>query len=326
MKSFLQIQDLHIAFQSDRGTVAALNGVTLDVRRGEMFGLVGETGCGKTVTGLAMLGLLPKSARVRSGSIFFEHTDVLAMSAGELQSLRGRRISMIFQDPSTALNPVFTIGSQMERVARQHLGLNRRQARARAGAMLEAVGLPDVGWILSAYPHHLSGGMKQRAMIAMALLCEPALLVADEPTTALDVTIQAQILALLSELRSKFNLTVMLITHNLGVVAHTCDRFAVLYAGRVVEIGATSAVFTVPQHPYTRALLAAIPTPAAHGKALAAIPGTVPVNPGAVSGCAFAPRCAFVFDRCKQEAPPLRAVAANQANACFLDEAGGDAG
>ena len=255
--ALLAIDNLHISFKTSRGTLDAIVGVSLAVQRGEIFGIVGETGCGKTVTGLSVLGLLPKSAQVKQGAIRFEGRDLLQLRQDEMNDLRGRAISMIFQDPSTALNPVFTIGDQMVRVARQHLGLDARAARRRAAEMLVAVGLPDPDWILSAYAHHLSGGMKQRAMIAMALLCQPSLIVADEPTTALDVTIQAQVLALLRELRRQFDVAVLLITHNLGVVAYTCDRLAVLYAGRVVETGPTGAVFTAPHHPYTRGLLAA---------------------------------------------------------------------
>ena len=272
--ALLTIDNLHISFKTSRGTLDAIAGISLAVQRGEIFGIVGETGCGKTVTGLSVLGLLPKSAQVKQGSIRFEGRDLLQLRQDEMNDLRGRAISMIFQDPSTALNPVFTIGDQMVRVARQHLGLDVRAARRRAAEMLVAVGLPDPDWILSAYAHHLSGGMKQRAMIAMALLCQPSLIVADEPTTALDVTIQAQVLALLRELRRQFDVAVLLITHNLGVVAYTCDRLAVLYAGRVVESGSTDAVFSAPHHPYTRGLLAAIPRASSKGEALVAIAGT----------------------------------------------------
>ncbi len=319
--ALLQIDDLHISFKTSRGTVDAVVGVSLEVRRGEIFGIVGETGCGKTVTGLSVLGLLPKSAQIKQGAIHFEGRNLLRLGKDELNDLRGQSISMIFQDPSTALNPVFTIGAQMERVARQHLGLDARAARRRSAEMLIAVGLPDPERILDSYAHQLSGGMKQRAMIAMALLCQPALIIADEPTTALDVTIQAQVLALLRDLRQQFDVAVLLITHNLGVVAYTCDRLAVLYAGRVVESGPTEAIFTAPHHPYTRGLLAAIPRASCKGAPLVAIPGSVPANPGAVQGCAFAPRCAHAFDRCRTEAPTLQPLAdGRHASACFLAE------
>lgn len=319
--ALLVIDNLHIAFKTGRGMLDAITGVSLEVQRGEIFGVVGETGCGKTVTGLSVLGLLPKSAVIKQGSILFEGRNLLALRKDEMNDLRGRAIAMIFQDPSTALNPVFTIGAQMERVARQHLELDAKAARRRSAEMLAAVGLPDPEWILGSYPHHLSGGMKQRAMIAMALLCQPSLIVADEPTTALDVTIQAQVLALLRELRRQFDVAVLLITHNLGVVAYTCDRLAVLYAGRVVETGPTGAVFTAPHHPYTRGLLAAIPRAGSKGAALVAIPGSVPANPGAVNGCAFAPRCAHAFARCHTESPALRPLTGDRhAGACFLTE------
>ena len=319
--ALLTIDNLHISFRTSRGELDAIVGISLDVRRGEIFGIVGETGCGKTVTGLSVLGLLPKSAAIKAGAIRFDGQDLLQLRAGEMNDLRGRAISMIFQDPSTALNPVFTIGAQMARVARQHLNLDARSARRRCVEMLAAVGLPDPERIMNSYAHQLSGGMKQRAMIAMALLCQPSLIVADEPTTALDVTIQAQVLALLRELRSELDVAVLLITHNLGVVAHTCDRLAVLYAGRVVESGSTEAVFSAPHHPYTRGLLAAIPRAGVKGEPLVAIPGSVPANPGAVQGCAFAPRCPHVYARCRAEAPPLRLLAdGRHATACFLDE------
>jgi peptide/nickel transport system ATP-binding protein len=232
--------------------------------------------------------------------------------------VRGGKIAMIFQDPSSTLNPVFTIDSQMKRVIRQHMHLGDKQAAARAVKMLEAVGLPDVNRILSSYPHQLSGGQQQRVMIAMALSCHPKLLIADEPTTALDVTIQAQILKLLRDLQKQFDISVILITHNLGVVAQTCDRLAVLYAGRVAEMGTTRDIFKNPQHPYTRGLMNAIPRPGSRGKRMAAIPGTVPSNPGALIGCPFAPRCEFAFDRCSTERPALFHVGEGHQSACFL--------
>jgi peptide/nickel transport system ATP-binding protein len=235
-----------------------------------------------------------------------------------MEAIRGGKIAMIFQDPSSSLNPVFSIGSQMIRVIRQHTDLNMNQASLRASEMLDAVGLPDVKRILNSYPHQLSGGQQQRVMIAMALSCRPKLLIADEPTTALDVTVQAQILKLLRELQKQFDISVILITHNLGVVAQTCDRLAVLYAGRVAEIGTTHDIFNDPQHPYTRGLMNAIPRPGSRGKKMAAIPGTVPSNPGALTGCPFAPRCEFAFARCHVEAPPLFSISDGHSSSCFL--------
>ncbi len=318
MKASLSVQDLHLEFKTSRGILNALNGIEFDVWRGEFFGLVGETGCGKTVTGLSVLRLLPRSAKITRGEIRFDDENLLTLSQSEMQHVRGGRIAMIFQDPSSSLNPVFTIGSQMLRVIRQHLKLDAKQARAQAEEMLAAVGLPDVKRVMSSYPHQLSGGQQQRVMIAMALSCKPRLLIADEPTTALDVTIQAQILRLLRDLQNQFDFSMILITHNLGVVAQTCDRLAVLYAGRVAESGTTREIFTNPQHPYTRGLMNAIPRPGSRGKTMAAIPGSVPSNPGALTGCPFAPRCEFAFDRCRAETPGMFEVKDGHFAACFL--------
>lgn len=318
MSTLLEVKDLNLEFTTSRGVLRALNGVSFDVKRGEMFGLVGETGCGKTVTGLSILRLLPRSARLAGGAINFDSKNLLDLPASEMEQVRGGKIAMIFQDPSSSLNPVFTVGSQIVRVVRQHTDLNARQARVRAGETLEAVGLPDVKRVMNSYPHQLSGGQQQRVMIAMALSCRPQLLIADEPTTALDVTIQAQILKLLRDLQGQFDFSVILITHNLGVVAQTCNRLAVLYAGRVVEIGSTKDIFTTACHPYTRGLMNAIPKPGSRGKRMETIPGTVPSNPGAVHGCPFAPRCGFAFERCQTEAPSLFPVSEGHQAACFL--------
>jgi peptide/nickel transport system ATP-binding protein len=318
MSTLLEVKDLSLEFKTERGTLKALNGISFDVRAREIFGLVGETGCGKTVTGLSILRLLPRSARITNGEIIFWDKNLLTVPDKEMESIRGNDIAMIFQDPSSSLNPVFTIGSQMERVLRQHKGMNSKAAQERASQMLTAVGLPDVKRMLAAYPHQLSGGQQQRVMIAMALSCEPRLLIADEPTTALDVTIQAQILRLLRELQTQFDFSVILITHNLGVVAQTCDRLAVLYAGRVAEIGSTNDIFNDPQHPYTRGLMNAIPKPGSRGKKMEAIPGTVPSNPGAVQGCPFAPRCTFAFELCTMNTPALSTVSETHLASCFL--------
>jgi len=318
MSKLLEVKDLSLEFKTERGTLKALNGISFDVRTREIFGLVGETGCGKTVTGLSILRLLPRSARITNGEVVFWDKNLLTLPMKEMESIRGGDIAMIFQDPSSSLNPVFTIGSQMERVLRQHKGMSGKEANERAGEMLTAVGLADVKRMLSAYPHQLSGGQQQRVMIAMALSCEPRLLIADEPTTALDVTIQAQILRLLRELQTQFDFSVILITHNLGVVAQTCDRLAVLYAGRVAEIGSTQNIFNNPQHPYTRGLMNAIPKPGSRGKRMEAIPGAVPSNPGAVQGCPFAPRCEFVFERCTVSAPAMVNVNETHLVSCFL--------
>lgn len=316
--SLLTITDLNLEFKTSRGVLKALNGISFDVQHGEIFGIVGETGCGKTVTGLSVLRLLPRSAKITNGAINFDGVNLLDLPASEMEQVRGGRIAMIFQDPSSSLNPVFTIGSQIVRVIRQHTDLNARQARERAVEMLEAVGLPDVKRVMNSYPHQLSGGQQQRVMIAMALSCRPQLLIADEPTTALDVTIQAQILKLLRELQNQFDISIILVTHNLGVVAQTCNRLAVLYAGRVAEIGTAHDIFDNPQHPYTRGLMNAIPKPGSRGKKMAAIPGTVPSNPGALTGCPFAERCEFVFEKCRVETPALLKVGEQHLASCFL--------
>lgn len=318
MTALLEVRDLFLEFKTSRGRLKALNGISFDVQAGEVFGLVGETGCGKTVTGLSVLRLLPKSALLMRGRVIFAGVDLLTLTQREIESIRGKEIAMIFQDPSSSLNPVFTIGSQIERVIRQHMKVTTQQASAQAGEVLTAVELPDVERIMASYPHQLSGGMQQRVMIAMALSCHPRLLIADEPTTSLDVTIQAQILKLLRDLQKKFDVSVILITHNLGVIAQTCDHLAVLYAGRVMESGSTGDIFNNPQHPYTRGLMNAIPRPGSRGKKMAAIPGSVPTNPGAIVGCAFAPRCEFAAELCLMESPELLQVGDNHLSACIL--------
>ncbi|RLD04031.1 MAG: ABC transporter ATP-binding protein [Chloroflexi bacterium] len=319
--TLLQIQDLHLEFKTGRGILKALSGITLDVNRGEIFGVVGETGCGKTVTGLSVLQLLPQSANIPQGKILFEGRNLPDTSEREMSKIRGGEIAMIFQDPTTSLNPVFAIGKQLTRIVREHFNMNRKEARAHIAKIFESVGLPDVERIMNSYPHQLSGGMQQRVMIALALACQPKLLIADEPTTALDVTIQAQILTLLKELRDEFGISIILITHNLGVVANTCDRLAVLYAGRVAESGLTKDIFNNPQHPYTRGLIKAIPRPTLRGERMDAIPGTVPLNPGAVVGCPFAPRCELAFLRCEEEQPPLMKIGDSHYSACFASVA-----
>ena len=314
----LQVKDLRIEFRTSRGALQALSGISFDVMPGEVFGLVGETGCGKTVTGLAVLRLVPRPGRITAGRVLFKGDDLLLKSEGEMQQTRGGQISMIFQDPSSSLNPVFTVGSQIVRVIRQHQRGSEHEAARRAIEALESVGLPDARRLMASYPHELSGGMQQRVMIAMALACEPSLLIADEPTTALDVTIKAQILGLLKELEGRFNLAILLITHDLGVVAETCDRLAVLYAGVVVETGRTAEIFASPRHPYTCGLMSAIPLRSNRGRPLTAIRGTVPGNPGTLVGCPFESRCDFAFDRCRVERPPLIQVGESHSSACWL--------
>jgi len=318
MSTLLDVRNLYLEFKTSRGDLKALNGITFDVQKGEVLGLVGETGCGKTVTGLTILRLLSRSASITQGEIFLDGVDMLKLPKEEMEKARGSQIAMIFQDPSSSLNPVFAVGEQMTRVIRRHTELSKNNAKKHATEMLDAVGLPDVERILESYPHQLSGGQQQRVMIAMALSCHPRLLIADEPTTALDVTIQAQILKLISQLQKEFDISVILITHNLGVVAQTCDRLVILYAGRVAEIGTTRQVFKSPQHPYSRGLLNAVPRPGSRGRKMAVIPGVVPTNPGAMIGCPFAPRCEFAFERCTREVPALYTISEGHSSACFL--------
>ncbi len=314
----LRVENLCVEFRTRRGIVRAVDGVSFEIQHRESFGLVGETGCGKTVTGLSILRLISRPGRIAGGHIWLEGEDLGSKSEEEMQSIRGGRIAMIFQDPASSLNPVFTVGSQIVRVIRRHQPVSRAEAQARALEVLEAVGLPDAPRVLGCYPHELSGGMQQRVMIAMALSCRPSLLIADEPTTALDVTIEAQILALLRDLQQRYGIALLLITHDLGIIAETCSRLAVLYAGRVAEIGPTEAIFSAPRHPYTQGLMAAIPRPGSRGRRLAAIPGTVPANPGSIPGCAFASRCGQPRERCWSDRPSLTEVAPGHLVACYV--------
>jgi oligopeptide transport system ATP-binding protein len=314
----LSVRDLHVTFDTYAGRVRAVNGITFDVQRNEMVGLVGESGCGKSVTGLSILRMVPQPGIITAGRIMFEGEDLLGKSKAEMQSIRGRRIAMIFQDPAATLNPVFTCGSQITRIIRQHTSATRREAGQRAIEMFTAVALPDPERILRTYPHELSGGMQQRVMIAMSLAAGARLLIADEPTTALDVTIQAQILALLADLKAR-GLAILLITHNLAVVAETCDRVAVAYAGKVVEEGRTRDVLSRAKHPYTMGLLAALPRPALRGKPLSSVEGAVPDGIHLPSGCVFHPRCAKVMEVCRTTEPKLAPVGApGHAAACHL--------
>jgi peptide/nickel transport system ATP-binding protein len=322
-ETLVSIENLHVHFRTYAGQVHAVNGVNLDIRRGEIFGLVGETGCGKTVTALSLLRLVPHPGEIVAGRITFDGQDILSLSEQEMRGIRGARIAMIFQDPAASLNPVFCVGEQIEMVIRQHQAVTRRVVRQRALEMLEAVDLPDPAQIIRTYPHELSGGMQQRVMIAMALASNANLLIADEPTTALDVTIQAQILTLLTQLKESQGLSILLVTHNMGVVAETCDRVAVLYAGHVVEKGCTRDIFKKVKHPYTQGLLAAIPRPGSHGEPLQAIIGSVPSGLVVFPGCPFEPRCSFAVEVCRQNPPRLVSVGREHYVAChrFIEDA-----
>jgi peptide/nickel transport system ATP-binding protein len=320
----LEVRDLSTHFFTQDGTTRAVDGVSFTVMPGETLGVVGESGCGKSVTALSLLRLLPaKLARVVRGEILFEGRDLLKLGEPAMRGLRGNQIAMIFQEPMTSLNPVETIGFQICETLRIHQGLSHAEARARAVEMLHLVKIPDARKRLDGYPHHFSGGMRQRVMIAMALACQPKLLIADEPTTALDVTIQAQILKLMLELRQRTGAAVLLITHDLGVVAETCERVMVMYAGRKVEEAPVEVLFDAPAHPYTRGLMASKPRlgHAVEGARLTELPGLVPSLRDPIAGCAFAPRCGFAVDRCRVEAPVSRAIAPGHLAACHEAEA-----
>jgi peptide/nickel transport system ATP-binding protein len=305
------IEGLTVAFNG----VAALRGIDLAVGRGEAVGLVGESGCGKSVTWLAALGLLPATAAV-AGRVRIEGVDLLGAPPAVLERVRGGRIAMIFQDPASALNPVHSLGRQVSEALALHRGMRGAAARAEARRLFDLVGIPDAGRRLDSYPHEMSGGQNQRVMIAMALAGRPELLVADEPTTALDATIQAQILDLLRRLRAELGMALVLISHDLGVVAEMCDRVGVMYAGRIVEQAPSDALFAAPAHPYTRGLLAALPSMSGPRRRLAAIPGGVPEPWAMPPGCAFAPRCAHAGAACDAAVPTLRPIGQDHAAAC----------
>jgi peptide/nickel transport system ATP-binding protein len=322
-ESLLEIEDLRTYFFTRDGVVRAVDGVSLSVARGETLGVVGESGCGKSVTSLSILRLIPAPpGRIVSGAIRFEGVDLLKLSEPEMRDIRGNEISMIFQEPMTSLNPVLTVSRQISETLMLHQGLDTRAAAARAVEMLRLVNIPEPERRAQQYPHELSGGMRQRVMIAMALACNPKLLIADEPTTALDVTIQAQILDLMRELKQKIGAAIILITHDLGVVAEMAQRVVVMYAGRKVEEAPVKELFRHPRHPYTVGLLNSVPhLGATRGRAnpprLAEIPGMVPSLREEIIGCAFAPRCPFVTDRCRRETPRLESKGAGHVVACF---------
>jgi peptide/nickel transport system ATP-binding protein len=305
---------------SGGGVVRALDGVDLEIERGETFALVGESGCGKSMTALTLARLLPEQGRVVGGSARLDGVDLLALSEARMRDVRGRRIAMIFQEPATSLNPVLTVGRQIEEVLERHLGLRGESARARAIALLEAVGIADSSRRVDEYPFQLSGGIRQRVMIAVALAGEPELLIADEPTTALDVTIQAQVLELLAGLQRERGMAILLITHDLGIVAGMAHRVAVMYAGEIVEVASRDAFYRAPQHPYARKLFAALPGGGKRGEALAVIPGQVPALSSDFAGCRFADRCEHAFDRCRREPPGWVRAADGHAVRCHLRE------
>ncbi|KRR27807.1 hypothetical protein CQ14_08120 [Bradyrhizobium lablabi] len=321
MMSLLRVENLRTYFDTRAGVMKAVDGVDLEVREGRTLGIVGESGSGKSVTALSIMRLIEKPGRILPDShIFFEGNDLAAIPERELESLRGNRISMVFQEPMTSLNPVYTVGDQIIEAIRLHRRVSVQQARDRAVELLRLVGIPSPERRVDAFPHQMSGGMRQRVMIAMALACEPKLLIADEPTTALDVTIQAQILELLRQLRDELSMAVVLITHDLGVVAEMCDDVAVMYAGQVVERGPVESIFSDPQHPYTEALLRSIPLLGmTKAEPLTVIPGMVPSALHWPTGCRFVARCKNALDRCHREPPPLARSGSGYA-ACWLRE------
>jgi peptide/nickel transport system ATP-binding protein len=314
----LTVEDLRVVFEGDRGAVTeAVAGVSFSLAPGRTLGIVGESGCGKSVTALSIMRLLPKAGTRVSGTVVFEGRELGTLPERQMQDLRGNRLAMIFQEPMTSLNPSFTIGDQIGEVLSRHRGLSASAARRAAIDMLERVRMPSPHMRVDEYPHKLSGGMRQRVMIAMALACAPTLLIADEPTTALDVTIQAQILDLLRKLREETGTAIVLITHDLGVVAETCDDVAVMYAGEIVELAPAERLFAAPQHPYTVGLLGSIPLISATRERLLTISGSVPTLSGRFTGCRFAARCPFADAHCRAQAPPLAAVGADHLSRCW---------
>jgi peptide/nickel transport system ATP-binding protein len=323
--ALLSVRDVSVRFETEDGAVHAVDRVSFDVAEGEVLAIVGESGCGKSVTTMALLGLLPDMANVE-GEAHFGGVQLIGAPAGELRRIRGREISFVFQDPMTSLNPVFTVGRQIGEVLRRHLGLSKAQARSRTEELLALVGIPSPERRVDEYPHQLSGGMRQRVMIAMAIACEPKVLIADEPTTALDVTIQAGVLDVLRDLRERLGMAIVLITHDLGVVADVADRVIIMYAGQKVEEAPVDELFAHPQHPYTIGLLGAVPHGAGAAdsagdgrgrRRLAEIPGRVPALTAPPDHCPFAPRCPRADERTRSQVPPLEAVRPEHLVACF---------
>ena len=324
MSRVLEVENLQVTFPGAGGRVAAVDGVSFGLSRGETLALVGESGCGKSLTSLSLLRLVPAPGRIEPGStIRLGDADVLALEGEALRDIRGRRIGMIFQDPMTSLDPVFRVGDQIAEGIRAHFPVSKREARERAVALLREVGIPDPAARAGAFPHQLSGGMRQRVMIAIALAAEPEILIADEPTTALDVTVQAQILEVLDRLRAERGMAVLLITHDLGIVAGRADRVAVMYAGQIVEEATTAALFARPSHPYTQGLFGSIPRLDGPVERLHPIPGTVPSPAAWPSGCRFRPRCPHAFEPCVRE-PALREVGREQRMRCWLESEKGE--
>ncbi len=323
MTALLEVQNLSVDFPTRRGVLHALDRVSLSIAPGEILGVVGESGAGKSLTGAAIIGLLEPPGRVSGGQVLLDGRRIDTLPSDQMRRVRGRQIGAVFQDPLTTLNPLYTVGRQLVETMQVHLGLSDRDAQARAVKWLQDVGIPGAAERISAYPHEFSGGMRQRVVIALALCAEPKLVIADEPTTALDVSIQAQVIALLRRLAREHGTAVMLVTHDMGVIAETCDRVAVMYAGRVVEIGSVGAVVHRPAHPYTEGLMASIPALRARVDRLAQIDGAMPRLNAMPAGCPYNPRCPKVFDRCRVERPELMPAKESVA-ACWLYAEGAD--
>ncbi|MEH6991480.1 ABC transporter ATP-binding protein [Neobacillus drentensis] len=317
MSAILEVKNLKTKFKTDNGTVAVVDGVDFSIKPGETLGVVGESGCGKSVTSLSVMRLLPSNAS-NEGSITFQGKELLSLPEKHMQQVRGNDIAMIFQEPMTSLNPLHTVGRQIEEAVILHMNISKQDAKQRAIKMLNAVGMPRAEEIYGEYPHQLSGGMRQRVMIAMAMACDPKLIIADEPTTALDVTIQAQILDLMRDLKDKTGTSIMLITHDLGVVAEMCDRVIVMYAGQVVEETDVQTLFENPKHPYTIGLMDSIPSFEDEKEYLNTIPGSVPLPYEMPEGCRFAPRCSWAKEICHQQAPELMEIESQHKCRCWL--------
>ena len=323
MEELLNIEDLSIYYITEAGETKAVNNLNLKLGKGETLGFVGETGAGKTTTALGIMRLVPNPpGKIVSGKISFDGEDILSKTEKEMQEIRGNKISMIFQDPMTSLNPVMTVGEQIAEVLALHQNLKKEELKEKTAQMLETVGIKRER--VNDYPHQFSGGMKQRVVIAMALACNPMLIIADEPTTALDVTIQAQVLELMIELQNKYNTSMIMITHDLGIVAEICDHVAIMYAGSVIEYGTVEKLYTDPKHPYTKGLFASIPTLDADEEILHVIKGTPPNPVDLPTGCKFHPRCEFATERCKCEVPTMIDLDDSHCVSCFLFDKGGE--